>query len=137
MDRAGSNSVPEVHERLGRVEHGYSLLGGDVVRRASILELVESGCDKVNREGLSAAGTDGLSRSDLPINAGLLAEGTNASAHLRQSNADTRQAHTEPGHAEKDRSEQVKHASSYIDELLHTLLSLTNLLSNNDLASSG
>lgn len=107
MDSSGSDSVPEVHECLGRMEHGYSLLGGDVLRRASILELVESGRNKVNRERLSAASTDGLSRSDLPADARLLAKGANPSTYIRQFDADPRQAHPQSGHLKKDRSEQV------------------------------
>lgn len=40
MDSSGSDSVPKVHQRLGRVEHGHRLLGGDVLRREAVLELV-------------------------------------------------------------------------------------------------
>lgn len=57
-------------------------LGGDVVRRASVLELVEPGCDQEHRKGLSAAGADGLSGGAVPADAGLLAEAAHASADV-------------------------------------------------------
>jgi len=64
------------------------MLGSHVVRRETILELVESRCDKIDREGLQASSTDGLSGSHLPADARLLAEGTHASADFCQSYTD-------------------------------------------------
>ena len=84
------------------------MLGGDVVRREAVLELVESRCDKINRERLQASSADGLSGGYLPVDARLLAEGAHPSADLRQSHTDFGQAHTKSGHTEKNRSEQVK-----------------------------
>lgn len=84
------------------------MLGGDVVRREAVLELVESRCDKVDREGLQASSADGLSGGYLSADARLLAERAHPPADLRQSHADLGQAHTKSGHAEKNRSEQVK-----------------------------
>lgn len=40
MDSSGSDSVPKVHQRFRRMEHGHRLLGGDVLRRKTVLELV-------------------------------------------------------------------------------------------------
>lgn len=108
MDGTGGNSVPQIHERFRRLEHGYRMLGGDVVRREAILELVESRCDKVDREGLQASSADGLSGSDLSADARLLAERAHPSADLCQSHTNFGQAYTKSGYAEKNRSEQVK-----------------------------
>lgn len=86
------------------------MLGGNVVWREAVLELVESRCDKVDREGLQASSADGLSGGYLSADARLLAEGAHPPADLRQSHADFGQAHTKPGHAEKNCSEQVRSA---------------------------
>lgn len=107
MDSAGSDSVPEVHQRLGRVEHGHRLLGGDVVRREAVLELVESGRDQIDREGIQASSADGLPGGDLSANARLLAEGADPPSDLRQSHPDLGQADPEPGDAQENRPEQV------------------------------
>lgn len=86
------------------------MLGSNVVRRETVLELVESRCDKVDREGLQTSSADGLSGGHLPADARLLAKGAHSSADLCQSYADFGQAHTKPGHAEKNCSEQVRSA---------------------------
>lgn len=84
------------------------MLGGDVVRREAVLELVESRCDKIDRERLQASSADGLSGSDLSADARLLAEGAHPSADLLQSHTNFGQAHTKSRYAEENRSEQVK-----------------------------
>lgn len=66
-------------------------VGGDVVRRAAVLELVQPGRDKEHRKGLPVTGPDGLPRSPVPADAGLLAEAANAPAHLQQYNANAGQ----------------------------------------------
>lgn len=88
------------------------MLGGDVVRREAVLELVESRCDKIDRKRLQASSADGLSGGYLSADARLLAERAYPSADLCQSHADFGQAHTKSGHAEKNRSEQVKATTS-------------------------
>lgn len=111
MDSSGSDSIPKIHQRFRRVEHGDRLLGGDVVRREAVLELVQSGRDKVDREGIQASSADGLPGGDLSADARLLAKGANSSPNFRQFNANIGQTDTEPGHVEENRPEQVKSSS--------------------------
>lgn len=122
MDCSGGDSVPQVYQRVRRLEHGHRLLGSDVVRRATLLELVESGRYQVNRKGLPITRAHGMSGGHLPAHARLLAEGTYPPTDLCQSHADPRQAHQEPGHVAQNRTEQVTsffHSRSWLLLLFH------------------
>lgn len=112
MDGTGSDSVPKIHQRLRRLEYGNCLLGSNVVWRKAVLELVEPGCDKVHRERIQTSSSDGLPRSNLPVDAGLLAEGENPPTHIFQLNPDARQTHPQSRHFEENRPEQVNIVSS-------------------------
>jgi len=82
VDSAGSHRVPEVHVSLRRLELRHRHVGGHVVRRAALLDVVQPGRDQGHREELSTSGADGLPGSDSSADARLLAEGESASAKL-------------------------------------------------------
>lgn len=50
MDGPRGDRIPQVHFGQRRLVHGHSVLGGDVVRRAAILELVQSRRYQEHRE---------------------------------------------------------------------------------------
>lgn len=52
MDCTRSHSIPQIHVCLRCMEFWYRMLGGDVIRREAILELVQSGCYQEHRKGL-------------------------------------------------------------------------------------
>lgn len=52
VDGPRGHCVPEIHVGQRRVELRHRLLGGDVVRRATLLELVQSRRHQVHREGI-------------------------------------------------------------------------------------
>jgi hypothetical protein len=52
VDGSGSHRLPQVHIGQRRLEFRHRLLGGHVVRRTTVLELVQSRRHKIHRKGL-------------------------------------------------------------------------------------
>ena len=52
MDGAGSDRFPQIHFGERRLEFWHRLLGSDVLWRAALLELVQSGRHQIHREGI-------------------------------------------------------------------------------------
>lgn len=84
LDSTRGDSVSKIYVRIGRVVVRSRAVGGDVVRRTSVLELVQSGCDQEHREGLSSSSANGLSGGIVPADARLLAKTAHASAQFLQ-----------------------------------------------------
>jgi len=55
MDCTRSHRFPQIHIRLWCMEFWYCLLGGDVIWRKAILELVQSRCNQEYRERLQVS----------------------------------------------------------------------------------
>ena len=60
LDSDRSDWLPQVHLGIGCVEFRCALLGSGFLRRATLLELVESRCDQIHQELLPSTTTDGL-----------------------------------------------------------------------------
>jgi len=82
VDSPRSDRVPEVHIGVRRLEFRHRHVGGHVLRRETLLDLVQPRCDQGHREELPSSRANGLPGSHPSADARLLAEGARAQTEL-------------------------------------------------------